>query len=118
MAREIKFRAWDKFFGSFVDGDLVNDHVIGPFIDSDEFEVTQYTGLKDDNGVEIYEGDLLQSVGDSDSQIKKVVFYDNGFCLEYKTKRKFEFGEWEDTNHSSIHFERCVIVGNVYENKL
>jgi len=66
MSREIKFRAW-VFNGSFFSKDhMINNWAntycageIGFQLDESIAVLMQYTGLKDKNGKEIYEGDLL-----------------------------------------------------------
>ena len=66
--REIKFRVWDKNRKTFLDFywavdklgrtfSILDKYVYDEF--TDEIELMQYTGLKDMNGVEIYEGDVV-----------------------------------------------------------
>ena len=75
----------------------------------------QFTGFKDLNGREIFEGDIIKYV----NQLYKVEFFNGGFFLRGSTKY-----DGESDLVYGIHFsdmadleKHCEIVGNVFENQ-
>ena len=107
MKREIKFRTWD---GEAFDWwDLCE--IANRYFQFDcSAEVMQYTGLKDKNGKEIYEGDIVTMVN-SDHYMKgllfKVHWLSNSFWMSDIN------GESETWSPSFFEWK---VIGNIYEN--
>ncbi|MBZ5995372.1 hypothetical protein KII97_02470 [Leuconostoc gelidum subsp. gasicomitatum] len=115
MSREIKFREWDEARDKMPYGNGLSygkredyDDMIGFRFEHEEREcgeriIEQFTGLKDFNGTEIYEGDILQDV--DNGNIVGFVEYDDGF------------GEYDCGDNNLYECTRdCQVVGNIHQN--
>ena len=103
--REIKSRAWQKstytmfhhaniFYGGAIDA-----HNKGEII------LMQYTGLKDKNGVEIYEGDIIKNP-----------LYDVNYVVEYYEDGFVGWGKDRRDGCYLITDEDIEVIGNIHEN--
>ena len=118
MTRPIKFRAWDG-------EDMIDDVAIGnvggapydplctedpnePFSDWMAFAVMQYTGLKDRDGKEIYEGDIVRWQDEE---------YPDGvtrYVRDFYEAIEFHHGAFQLLAHSPS--EEFEVIGNIHEN--
>jgi len=124
--REIKFRAWNKIFKVMGDVSVLewyknssifayiraNNSVSGFQTDAttvDEIVLMQYTGLKDKNGEEIYEGDILKVIVGNKYEYMEVYFKDGCFGWGKEHNGIYSF--------DPLDLEDIEVIGNIYENK-
>jgi len=97
--REIKFRGWDKERKY-----MFYDAVAVVFVEyEDKGIIMQYTNLKDKNGKEIYEGDILDING---------MLFNRPKDCPYVVDMPYVF-----YHESLLKLEEREIIGNIYENK-
>jgi len=118
--REIKFRAWnkkEKFLDTawsidFEHGEVC--HRAHNMSDLDDCILMQYTGLKDKNGREIYEGDIVRlcynGFYNNVEIFKGEVIFEEG---SFEVKAKGEY----TCLHDGTGLTTSEVIGNIYENK-
>ena len=128
--REIKFRIWDNLEKDYLnEEDIAIDNLNNIFIferyDSNDSElwytrllpdpdnkrhvIEQCTGLKDKNGTEIYEGDIIKVEGDA--EIYRVEWIYSGFGLEPRYNSPF----YPILGNVKL-CKKIEVIGNIHEN--
>ena len=119
--REIKFRAWlkeEKIMGEVLGIDILHKEIF--FLNEDancyehtdfkDIELMQYTGLKDKNNKEIYEGDILKLRDNHGIQLVK--YHDEWSAFIVESQKDTSVGVL------GLYFDKedFEIIGNAYEN--
>lgn len=124
--RHIKFRAWYKPYKQMCqveslrfDGKAVL--IEEPFYDrklveADEIVIEQFTGLKDKNGTEIYQGDICSFTSKTGKHTGVVERLDNlaGFGLRM-VKNNFRY-TFSNLDTMGVNLDTLEVVGNIHEN--
>ena len=113
MSREIKFRMWDKENGIMIDGDSLAFEEYAPISQLLSQEgIMQYTGLKDKNGTEVYEGDVIhiQHPFRGREYIGPIVYEGNRF-----TAIDYYFTHQDDPGNPFESIDYMEVIGHVYE---
>lgn len=118
--RELKYRVYDNTEKCYSDKAFSIDQLgicyvqdedgYGEEIDEERYIVEQYTGIKDKNGKEIYEGDIVEYT---------TCYYGN----EKRHRKVVEWSEWDSDDFGEPHnlgysnLSECMeVIGNVHEN--
>ena len=107
--RELKFRAWGNHIKEYLGTSILDiASILGDLLKQGNWTIEQYTGLKDKNGKEIYEGDIVVNTYYDDGEMYKVLWVDDSVA--------FGMESLDDMELYKLPLESLEVIGNIHEN--
>ena len=124
--RIIKFRVYDRLYKDWLANDTFAVSDKGTESNQGNFIIQQFTGLKDKNGKEIYEGDIVSIEdhyeiefygGEVENRLGKIVYSDKNmaFIISFNLKSN-KINEDNSLSYDTLNMSSIKIKGNIFEN--
>lgn len=101
MTRPIEFRAWDKTDKEMIEDYFGTTAYLDYHTDEKYVSIMQYTGLRDKNGVKVFEGDIV--IDDFNNNVPEVMKWDKN-----RFKPTSHYKDWDNC------ILACEVIGNVH----